>query len=231
MPRASSRSDRLPSSSVVSSSGSSTDRAELARRAIGGYPSGPAAAAGATTAALAGVPEPTAMILVEGVSDQIAVETLAARRHRDLRDERVAVVPMGGAGGIRRVLAEHTAATMQLVALCDAAEASLVRRAIATSPRQVSLFVCDPDLEVELIRAVGVDGTLAILESQRDLGSFDTFQKQVRWRDRPVEAQLRRFLGAGARRKLRYARLLTEAAVDRDRPPGALVAALDASLR
>jgi hypothetical protein len=43
---------------------------------------------------------------------------------------------------------------------------------------------------------------------------------------------MRRFLGSGARRKLRYARLLVEAAVDRDtvpRPLDALVTAREAS--
>lgn len=181
-----------------------------------------------TAAALAKVPEPIAMILVEGVSDQIAIETLAARRHCDLSDERVAVVPMGGASAIGHVLAEHTSATMRLVALCDAGEEALVHRGITTSRREVSLFVCDPDLEAELIRAVGLDGALAILDSQGDLGSFNTLQKQVHWRGQPADAQLRRFIGAGARRKLRYARLLADAAVDCSRVPNPLVAALDA---
>ena len=36
-------------------------------------------------------------------------------------------------------------------------------------------------------------------------------QKQPAWRGRPVEEQLRRFFGSGARRKIRYARFLVEA--------------------
>lgn len=207
------------------------DRAELARRVLGSYPHGQAAVTEATSSALAKVPDPIAMLLVEGVSDQIAVEALAARRRDDLEDARVAVVPTGGAGGIGRVLAAHTTPTMRLVALCDAGEAALVERAIAGSRREVSLFVCEPDLEAELLRAVGAAGALAVLDSQGDLGSFTTLQRQVHWRDRPAGAQLRRFIGAGARRKLRYARLLTDAAVGLDRVPRPLVAALDAALR
>ena len=41
-----------------------------------------------------------AVVLVEGVSDQLAVETLAARLDRDLGAEGVLVVPMGGAHAI-----------------------------------------------------------------------------------------------------------------------------------
>ena len=47
---------------------------------------------------------PNAVVLVEGVSDQLAVEALAARRGRDLTAEGVAGVPIGGAGNIRRFL-------------------------------------------------------------------------------------------------------------------------------
>jgi predicted ATP-dependent endonuclease of OLD family len=36
------------------------------------------------------------VVLVEGMSDRHAVETVARRRGRDLQAEAVAVVPMGG---------------------------------------------------------------------------------------------------------------------------------------
>ena len=45
-----------------------------------------------------------AVILVEGVSDQSAVEALAARRGRNLRQEGIFVVPMGGATNIGHFL-------------------------------------------------------------------------------------------------------------------------------
>jgi hypothetical protein len=54
-------------------------------------------------------------------------------------------------------------------------------------------------------------------------------QTQPAWRGRDPAAQMRRFLGSGSRRKLRYARLLVEAAVGRDalpRPLGALLTAV-----
>jgi hypothetical protein len=50
-----------------------------------------------------------------------------------------------------------------------------------------------------------------IVEAQGDLGSFRTLQKQPAWRGRPPDEQLRRFMGSGGRRKIRYARLLVDA--------------------
>lgn len=190
---------------------------------------GPAAATEGLPLALRRTPDPAVMILVEGVSDQIAVETLATRRGRDLRTERVAVLPIGGAGAIRRVLAEHASPTVRLAALCDVGEEAQVRRGIEASGFDVSVHVCVDDLEDELIRAVGVDRVTAVLDREGDLRSFTTLQKQVEWRGRPVDAQLRRFLGAGARRKLRYARLLTDVAVDVERVPPPLVDVLAVS--
>jgi hypothetical protein len=52
-----------------------------------------------------------------------------------------------------------------------------------------------------------------------------TIQRQPAWRGKDEAAQLRRFLGAGAQRKLRYARLLTEA-ISLDRIPRPLSALL-----
>src|SRR4029450_2339913 len=42
------------------------------------------------------------MVLVEGISDQVALETVAERRGRDLAAEGIGVVPMGGARSIGR---------------------------------------------------------------------------------------------------------------------------------
>ena len=60
-----------------------------------------------------------------------------------------------------------------------------------------------------------------------DLGAFRTIQRQPAWRGKDEAAQMRRFLGAGAQRKLRYARVLTEA-VPLDQVPHPLAALLAA---
>ena len=52
---------------------------------------------------------------------------------------------------------------------------------------------------------------LEVVEAHGDLGPFRTLTRQPEWRGRPVEEQLRRFMGSGGRRKIRYARHLVEA--------------------
>lgn len=51
---------------------------------------------------------PRTIVLVEGASDQRAVEALAARLSRDLAAERVCVVAMGGATNIDAFLVQTT---------------------------------------------------------------------------------------------------------------------------
>jgi hypothetical protein len=69
-----------------------------------------------------------------------------------------------------------------------------------------------------LIRALGAASVEQVLAALGDLGSFRTLQKQPAWRGRPTEEQLRRFMGSGARRKIRYARLLVDS-IDLARVP------------
>ena len=206
---------------------------------LAGYVTGPAAATEATAVALARAEAARAVVLVEGVSDQIAVETLAGRRGRDLASEGVVVLPVGGAHGaaryLRRFGPDGTGA--RLAVLCDAGEAHIVRRGLAsaglgaagsgTDLERLGFFVCIEDLEDELIRAAGPARVTEVFAAYGDLGAFRTIQRQPAWRGKDEAAQLRRFLGAGAQRKLRYARLLTEA-VSLDRVPPPLAALLTA---
>lgn len=166
---------------------------------------------------------PRTVVLVEGVSDQAAVESLAARLGRDLGAERVAVVPIGGAQAIGRFV-EHYGPhglDVHLAGLCDAAEERDFQRALERAGlgdhltradmEKLGFYVCDADLEDELIRALGASAVEAVLEANGDLNPFRTFQKQPAWRGRPTERQLRRFMGSADSRKLRYGRLLVEA--------------------
>src|ERR1700722_463804 len=204
-----------------------------------GYVSGPEAATQATVMALARAAGARAVVLVEGVSDQIAVETLAGRRGRRLGAEGVTVVPVGGAHAIARYLRRvgPEGARASLAGLCDAGAEDIVRRGLAAagvgSPRsradleRMGFHVCVQDLKEELIRAAGAALAEELLGAQGDLGSFRTMQRQPAWRGKPQEAQLRRFLGAGSYRKLRYARLLVDA-IDLNRMPKPLDAVLAA---
>jgi hypothetical protein len=192
----------------------------------------------ATAEALARVAGARAAILVEGISDQIAIETLAARRGRDLPAQGVVVLPMGGAHAIARYLRQlgPGGAGLRLSGLCDTGEEQIVARALHATAigaprtrddmRRLGFHVCVEDLEDELIRAVGTRTVEELLDSQGDLGSFRALQSQPAWRDREVSAQLRRYFGAGSARKLRYARLLVQA-VELDAVPTPLDAVLD----
>jgi hypothetical protein len=212
-------------------------RQELARSALAGYVHGPAAATAATSLALAKADGARAVILVEGVSDQIAVEALAARRARDLGAEGIAVVPIGGAHATAQYLRRFgpSGAGVRVAGLCDAGEEDILRRGLAQaglgSPRsradleRMGFHVCVADLEDELIRAAGIALVEQLLDAQGDLGSFRTLQRQPAWRGRRPEEQVRRFMGAGSHRKLRYARLIV-GAVDLARMPAPLDAVL-----
>ena len=214
-------------------------RRALARRALAGYASGPDASTLATTRAVERIHQARAMVLVEGVSDQIAVEAAAVSRGRDLDVEGIVVVPIGGAHAIRRFLTtlRPPGPTLRLAALCDLREEGIFRRALAmpqvTAPgppfdlEYVGLFVCVDDLEDELVRAVGAARVEALFESQADLTSYRSLQTQPAWRGRDPQAQMRRFLGSGSGRKLRYARLLVEEAAVRAALPPPLDALLE----
>jgi hypothetical protein len=170
-----------------------------------------------------GVQGARAVVLVEGISDQVALETLAERRGRNLAGEGVAVVPIGGAQAIGRVLELYgpKGLDLRLAGLYDAGEERDFRRGLERAGlgsdltraemERLGFHVCDADLEEELIRALGAAAVERVVEAQGDLGSFRTLQKQAAWQGRPTEEQLRRFMGSGGRRKIRYARFLVAA--------------------
>jgi hypothetical protein len=173
---------------------------------------------------------PRAVVLVEGTSDQVALETLAGRRGRDLDAEGISLVPIGGAQAIGRFLAHFGPGGLgaELAGLCDAGEQRDFARGLEhaglgdgldrASMEALGFYVCEADLEDELIRALGAPAVEAVVETAGDLGPFRTLQKQPEWRGRPAEEQLHRFMGSGGSRKIRYARLLVEA-LDLDRVP------------
>jgi hypothetical protein len=167
-------------------------------------------------------------VLVEGTSDLVAIEALAEKRGRDLDADGVSLVPIGGAQAIGRFLDHFVPQGLKLAGLCDAAEEGEFRQGLERAGlgsnltradmEQLGFYVCVEDLEDELIRALGAAAVEQVVEAQGDLGSFRTLQKQPAWQGRPIEEQLRRFMGSGGSRKIRYARLLVDA-VDLARVP------------
>jgi Overcoming lysogenization defect protein-like, TOPRIM domain len=168
-------------------------------------------------------PDVSVVVVVEGESDQIAIEAMAARRGIDLVAAGVRIVVLGGAHRIGRFLDELGPLTdgLRLVGLCDANEEPVFRKALERAGfgsdltraemEQLGFYVCVADLEDELIRAVGATAVEEILRANGDLHRFRTLQQMPAWRGRATEEQLRRFMGSGGRRKIRYARFLIDA--------------------
>src|SRR5882672_5625039 len=163
------------------------------------------------------------VVLVEGISDQVALEALAERRGRNLEAERISIVPIGGAQAIGRFLDLFgpRGLDVRLSGLCDAAEEGDFRRGLERAGlgsnltradmERLGFYVCVADLEDELIRSLGAASVEQIVDTQGELGSFRTFQRQPAQQGRNNEAQLRRFMGTRGGRKIQYAPLLVDA--------------------
>ena len=143
------------------------------------------------------------VVLVEGVTDRIALVAVAAKLGRDLAQDGVEIVPIGGAQAIRRASAHY--GSDRVAGLCDVGEERWFRRVLGDAT-----YVCVNDLEDELIRALGADRVQEVVAAQGELDTFRSFQNQVYWRGRPVELQLRRWLQNGGRQH-RYPPHLIEA--------------------
>jgi hypothetical protein len=178
-----------------------------------------------------------AVVLVEGVSDQLALEALAKRRGRNLDAEGVSIVPMGGATNIRSFLNRYGphGLDVRLAGLCDAAEEGNFRRGLEgaglgsnltrADMEGLGFYVCIADLEDELIRSLGAAAVERVIDAQGELELFRIFQRQPQWRARTREEQLRRFFGTHRGRKIQSAAVLVDA-LDLTRVPRPLDAVL-----
>lgn len=161
------------------------------------------------------------VILVEGPSDVASLRTLAVARGLDETRHAFELVSMGGVTNARhhlRRLAEESPVP-RVAGLYDAPEERYVLRALRSLGLHVrsrddverqGFFVCDRDLEDEIIRALGPELVEQVLDDLGLIDRFRTFQRQPEWRGRPVADQLRRFAGVASGRKTLFARALTE---------------------
>jgi hypothetical protein len=164
-----------------------------------------------------------AVVLVEGVSDQLALEALAGRRGRNLDAEGISIVPIGGSKNIKRFLDRFgpRGSDIRLAGLCDAAEAGDFQRGLERAGlgsnltraemERLRFYVCVADLEDELIRSLGAAAVEQVIDAKGQLGLFRSFQKQPAWQGRKHEEQLRRFFGTHRGRKIESAALLVGA--------------------
>ncbi|WP_215909262.1 TOPRIM nucleotidyl transferase/hydrolase domain-containing protein [Streptacidiphilus fuscans] len=162
-------------------------------------------------------------MLVEGVSDRVALEVVARRRGIDLAGGGVSVVAMQGINNVGRFLAYYgaTAPGVRVAGLYDAAEERFVRRGLDLEPSAASqsgsdleargFYCCSADLEDELIRALGPEAVVDLVAAEGELRSFRTLQKQPALRARSLHDQLRRMMSGRSGGKKRYAALMAEA--------------------
>ena len=184
-----------------------------------------------------GVTTLRAVVLVEGNSDRVALQTLAERRGRDLAAEGIEVVAMGGITNTRAFASRYGphGLGLELAGLYDAAEEGKLRHGLAAAGLGAALdpdglaglgfHGCTADLEDELIRALGVERVEAVIEAAGETRSLRLLAGMPAQRDWTREQVLRRFLGVRSGRKARYAALLVEA-LDPGRAPGPLSAVL-----
>lgn len=155
-------------------------------------------------------------VLVEGASDAAVVRELAASRGLRGPEHGFEIVVLHGITNLGHLFAaaDRAEPRPQVLGLCDAREQRVVqrvlgRRGIAVDDRdglaEHGFFVCDRDLEDELLRAMGAAQVEESLDRLGELGRFRSFQGQPEWRDRALHDQLRRFAGTGSGRKLRLA--------------------------
>lgn len=170
------------------------------------------------------------MVLVEGISDQVALAALAERRGRDIVGEGIEIVSIGGAKNIGTFLGHFgpRGLDVRLAGLCDAREESDFRRGLERAGlgaglarggmESLGFYVCVEDLEDELIRSLGATSVERLVERQGELRAFRTFQRQPEKQHQSLHEQLRRFLGTRGGRKIEYAPLLVDA-LDLSRVP------------
>jgi hypothetical protein len=162
----------------------------------------------------------TTVVLVEGLSDQIALEVLARRQGKALRADGTFVVPTGGATNFARLLAIFgpRGRDVRLAGLYDSPVEDRIRRSLETAGigggggraglESYRFYPCVTDLEDEMIRALGPVKVEEVAAAEGELGSFRKLQGMPFHRHRSLDDQLHRFIGTHSGRKYRYARSL-----------------------
>lgn len=173
----------------------------------------------------------TMFVLLEGPSDVAAV---AALMERDgLASPNVELVNLQGATNVGRVLGEirQIRSDADVVGLCDAADTRAAEKALADDGLPVldasdlpvyGFFVCEPDLEGELIRALGAERAKAAIEGAGLGSKFDALRtgcvgrRTARGSAAPVRARRVRSQGERGRCARRGARRRRGARAARD---------------
>ncbi len=179
---------------------------------------------------------PRAVVLVEGESDRVAFQTLARCGGQDLAADDVEVVVMRGITNTRTFATRYgpLGLDVPLHGLYDAADEPKLRGGLvaaglpAAEPAPLAdlgFHGCSPDLEDELIRALGVPAVEEVIAAAGEARSLALLAQMPAQRGWTRHRLLRRFLGSQSGRKARYAELVVEA-LPADRVPTPLAALL-----
>jgi hypothetical protein len=178
------------------------------------------------------------IVLVEGLTDELALMLAARRSGRNLQAEGVSVVPINGAHAISRFLRQLAAEEpgARLAGLYDEGEEEVIRAALEGAGygpnldrgrlERAGFYACIADLEDELIRAAGETTLSRLIELEGDAQPWRTFRNQRAWHGRPADQQFRRFIRSVSERNSRYIRAIIET-MDRTRLPRPLRLLLD----
>ena len=101
---------------------------------LDGYESGEDAHLRATDAAMCAAEYARTVVLVEGISDQIAVDAMLERSGRDRAAEQIVVIPIGGAQAVDKFVSDFaTRRDLRIVGLCDEAEVGFFAGCVCTA--------------------------------------------------------------------------------------------------
>lgn len=163
----------------------------------------------------------TVVILVEGISDQLALEVLAERLEVNLDRLGVSIVPIDGADTLRtflRILGP-SGLKLQLRGLCDADKEDVWRGVLEeegfapvedrASMASKGFHVADRDLEDELVAALGEQKVREVIATAGDASALGRFEQQAANAGSAEQDVLRKFVGS-RRRKVKYAPLLAD---------------------
>lgn len=161
------------------------------------------------------------VVLVEGPSDKYAVEAVALRLGRNLDGEGFSVLAMEGGCGLGTFLKLFGPAGFDLTitGLCDVdkeqqwanalEDAGIGNNLDRAAMEALHFYVCDRDLEAELMQALGDDAVLAIIDAEGDRASFERFAASPDYQNEPTREQLRAYIHKRGR-NIRYAPLMVD---------------------
>jgi hypothetical protein len=161
------------------------------------------------------------VILVEGISDLLAIRMLARRSGRDLDGAGATLLSLDGGGGFVHYLALFgpNGLDLRLLGLVDADHEQTWSQALTKAGVPVAargalnaagVQVCDPDLEGELVVAIGTHRIAELLADEAQTVRYQTWVAQKGLLQDPLERQQAAWIGRSSASKVFWAPVLAE---------------------